>query len=155
MDAKKWLSPKSWGSPKSKSLGVIRPIETYGDLGIPHFRDPKSYHPKFRGPRSAHQIYQPGYIAPDDGTEDVFIHFQAVINGGAPGKLTDGVHTVKLGKTRKLGSFWPFPNFLWPSMVNPPSSWAKTWPFPDFLHHLMTLMGRPIPCHSPTEPMPR
>lgn len=23
-----------------------------------------------------------GYIAPDDGTEDVFIHFQAVINGG-------------------------------------------------------------------------
>lgn len=23
-----------------------------------------------------------GYIAPDDGSEDVFIHFQAVINGG-------------------------------------------------------------------------
>ncbi|CAJ1446986.1 unnamed protein product [Effrenium voratum] len=25
-----------------------------------------------------------GYIAPDDGSEDVFIHFQSLINGGEP-----------------------------------------------------------------------
>eukprot|EP00439_Symbiodinium_sp_Y106_P087200 s17_g41.t2 len=38
-----------------------------------------------------------GYIAPDDGSEDVFIHFQSLINGGFGGfgQESEGVHDLR------------------------------------------------------------